>query len=69
MTPWPLSVEMDAAALLYVPYYHINSLATPIRPIRAHTIDMFTDLSLLAGINAAANNLCCGALRLNAERL
>ena len=44
MTPWPLSVEMDAAELVNVFYYHVDSTATPIRSIRADTEDLFTDL-------------------------
>ena len=47
MTPWPLSVEMDAAALVYVPYNHVCSPATPIRPIRPHTKDLLYGLCLL----------------------
>ena len=57
MTPWPLSVEMDAAALVYVPYDHVCSPATPIRPIRPHTKDLLYGLCLL-GVSGAR----CGHL-------
>ena len=57
MTPWPLSVEMDAAVLVYVPYDHVCSPATPIRPIRPHTKDLLYGLCLLgvSGHNAASS--------------
>ena len=55
MTPWPLSVEMDAAALVYVPYDHVCSPATPIRPIRPHTKDLLYGLCLLGVSGALAD--------------
>ena len=58
MTPWPLSVEMDAAALVYVLYDHVCSQATPIRPIRPHTKDLLYGLCLLVVSGARCRHLC-----------